>query len=529
MENIAEEKEKLKDFQNEKDLFSNNLLLCNKCLSIPKIDINPFNHKIASVCANNHEINPISLDLYLKEELNKKIFCSLCNKNVNLSNLLYCKNCLSILCDKCSNKHNSSHQIIKYSDINNLCFIHQIKNDFICLTCNKEICKKCLESREHINHKTQDKNEYLNLLENNISSDLKSELFTKVKKEKKQIEIIKDMLMKKINNATEIKEIENKINQRILNSYEAYPNNFNSIYNVNNMLNNYNISEKNYYEIISYITTLLENYFTNGNEGKEKLIIIKRQNLKNYFFLILFLIIIIIANYFFGDFSTNKTNIEKDNKIIINNSSNLLKFSEIVINEEQEKQINNYLIKSSFSIIEQYNNIFNDNENMKYNISLNYKLIYKGTRDGDNIDSYHKRCDNKNNLLFIIETQNNFKFGLFSFNGYKDVGKEGSPIMDMNMFFFIFNNQNDIIHFYKIINNDVFLFWEKESLFEIKLKEQTILYIPNNFLTENIYGWGDINNNVFNIFGKFINKNGFKNFLIKDIEVFKVIFKNNKI
>ena len=528
MENIKEEKENLKDFQNKNNLFSKNLLLCNKCLSIPKVDINPYNHKIISICPNNHEINPISLDLYLKEELNKKILCSLCNKINELDNLLYCKNCLSIICDKCSNKHISNHQVIKYADINILCINHHIKNNFICLTCNKEICEKCLESREHINHKTHNKNEYLNLLEKKISNNLKNELITKVQKEKKQIELIKDMLMKKINNYTEIKYIENKINQRILNNYEAYPNNFNSIYNINNILNNYDISEKNYYEIISYIITLLENYFTNGNEGKEKLILIKRQNLKNIFFLILFLIIIIFANYFFGDFSTNKKSNEKNNNIIINENSNLLKLSEIFINEEQEKQINNYIIKNALIFIEQYNNIFNDNENLKYNISLNYKLIYKGTRDGDNIDSYHKRCDNKNNLLFLIETQNNTKFGIFSFKGYKDAEKKYKFITDMNMFVFKFNKENNIIHFYKIINKDIFLFSEKPSLFEIKQKEKTILYIPNNFLNENNYGWGDIKSNSFNESEEFLIENEFKKFLLKDIEVFKVNFKNNK-
>ena len=70
------------------------------------------------------------------------------------------------------------------------------------------------------------------------------------------------------------------------------------------MINNSNISEDNYYEIFSNITCLLENYFTNENNENEKLILIKRKNLKNNFFLISFLVLIIIATYFFGDFIT---------------------------------------------------------------------------------------------------------------------------------------------------------------------------------------------------------------------------------
>ena len=148
--NINEEKNSLNNPIIDKE-FNNNLLLCNKCLCIPKVDINPYNHKICTLCKNNHQINPISLDLYSKEELNKNILCSICNKN---NNLLYCKNCLVIICHNCIKKHNSEHQIIKYSDINILCFEHGTKINNICLDCNKEICQKCLES-EHINHKTQ--------------------------------------------------------------------------------------------------------------------------------------------------------------------------------------------------------------------------------------------------------------------------------------------------------------------------------------------------------------------------------------
>ena len=524
MENLKEDY--LKCLQNENDVYENNLLLCNKCLSIPKIDINPYNHKIVSLCPNNHQINPISLDLYLKEELNKNIICSLCNQNNNLSNLLYCTNCLSIICNNCINNHNSSHKVIKYLDINFLCFKHQIKNSIICLTCNKEICDKCLESKDHINHKIQSINEYLNMPDNKISSNLKNALNSNFKKEKKQIEIIKDMLVKKINNVTEIKNIENKINTRILNNIDIYPNNYNSIFNLNNMIKNNSESEDNYYETISNITNLLENYLTNGNSGKEKLILMKRQNLKNIFFLIIFLIIIIIASYYFGDFSISKYSNDND-KLIFNDNSNLLKLSEIIISEEQEKQINNYIIKSSFKIIQQYNNIFN--KNRKFNISLNYKLIYKGTRDGDNIYSFHKRCDDKNNLLFIFETQRKEKFGLFSFNGYKDAEKNGGSIKDINKFLFKLNKNNENIKFYDNNNDDVILLWKKEILFEIKQKNNQILYIPNNFLNENNYCFGEIKRESFDIPENFELNNEIKKFIIKDIEVFQVIFKNYKI
>ena len=516
-----EEEDKLSNNKIENELY-NNLLLCNKCLSIPKIDINPYNHKVVSLCPNNHQINPISLDFYLKEELNKKIICSICNKTTELQKLLYCKNCLSILCDICNKNHNTSHKIIKYPDINYLCPAHLSKYNKICLECNKEICDKCLETKNHLDHKTQFISDYLKMPKNGINNNIITALNRNIKKENKQIEIVKDMIIKKINNITEIKDIENKINQKLINNIIEYPQNFNSIYNVNNMINNNNISEESYYETISNITNLLENYFTNGNTGKDKLILIKRQKLKNVFFLIVFLIIVIMATYFFGDSSTEKNN----NKIIYEEYSNLLKLTEIITNEEQERQINNYIINKTIIFIEQYNNIFKENSSQNYNISLNYKLLYKGTRDGDNINSFIKRCHNKNNLLFMIEIQNNIKLGFFFFNRYTNEDKKYLYIRDINMFLFEFNTNNNII-FHDNINNEIYIFLKNNSFLEIKRNNKRILYVPNNYLKENNYGQGIIKNIFYNEIENDELKKEISQFLLKDIEVFQVFLKNN--
>lgn len=413
--------------------------------------------------------------------------------------------------------------------MNVLCSEHQIKNDNICITCNKDICSKCKESIEHRNHKTQTINEFLKIEDNYISSNIKKVLDANIKKEKKQIEVINDMILKKFNKVTQIKNIENKINQRLLNNSNIFPNNYNSIYNINNMINFNNITEENYYETISNITNILDNYLTNGNNGKDKLILIKRQNLKNIFFLIVFLILVIIATYFFGDYSNSnliyKKNYEKDNNIILNQNSNLLKLTEIILNEEQEKQINTQLIKSISKVIEQYNNIFNYNEKNFYNISLNYKLIYKGSRDGDNINSFHKRCDNKNNLLFMFETQNKTKFGFFSFNGYKGIEEKGSLIKDINMFLFYINNNH--IKFYENSKNEFYLYWNPSSLIELKNNDKKVFFIPDKFFEVNNYGFADFKDISFNN-SKNLELNPIdEKFVIKDVEVFQILFKNN--
>ena len=525
MENINKEAKIINDSITNNNLVDNNLLLCNKCFCIPKIDISPYTHKIVSICPNNHEINPIPLDLYLKEELNKSIKCIFCNKNIKNTDILYCKNCLQILCINCKKEHNLSHHLIQYSDLNILCYEHNIKKDFICLTCNKDICNKCLNKKEHINHKIQSINEFLAVPENNINTNLINSLSTINKKEKKQIEIINDMLIKKINKITEMKNIENQVNKRLLNNIKNYPNNYNSIYNINNMIKNNNVSEENYYETISNITNLLEKYINNGNSGKEKLILIKRQNLKNIFFLIIFLILVILVTYFFGNY-TNSKNV--DNKsIFFNENSNLLKLTEIILNEEQEEQMNNYLINYISEFITQYNNIFNEKDDKKYNISLNYKLLYKGTRDGDKIEFFHKRCENKNNLLFMIETKNKAKFGFFSFNGYKNSKMEGTKIKDINLLLFKVDNNNKII-FNKNICNDLMLYVNPLSYIEVKRKNKQLIYIPNNYFNENNYCRKNIKENGFNSKEDYELNDENEIFLIKDIEVFQIIIRKNK-
>ena len=45
------------------------------------------------------------------------------------------------------------------------------------------------------------------------------------------------------------------------------------------------------------------------------------------------------------------------------------------------------------------------------------------SRDGNQSSNYHKLCDNKENLLTIIETDNNLKFGGFSSQSWGIVGQ----------------------------------------------------------------------------------------------------------
>ena len=92
--------------------------------------------------------------------------------------------------------------------------------------------------------------------------------------------------------------------------------------------------------------------------------------------------------------------IEKDKDKLINDLNDFIlkikglnaldKNSKLLLNQEKL----NFLKK----------NIIN-NLKIKENQSIIYKLLYKATRDGDNGQSFHNKCDNFTPTLTIIKTK----------------------------------------------------------------------------------------------------------------------------
>ena len=79
--------------------------------------------------------------------------------------------------------------------------------------------------------------------------------------------------------------------------------------------------------------------------------------------------------------------------------------------------------------------LINNDENLKQK-KINYNLIYRGTRDGDSLNNFHNKVDNKNSHLSIIETIKGFKFGVFIETPFKGTK---SPINDNKCFVFSLN------------------------------------------------------------------------------------------
>ena len=79
--------------------------------------------------------------------------------------------------------------------------------------------------------------------------------------------------------------------------------------------------------------------------------------------------------------------------------------------------------------------LINNDENLKQK-KIKYNLIYRATRDGDSLNSFHSRVDNKSSHLSIVETNKGLKFGVFIEQPLKQTG---SSINDNKSFIFSLN------------------------------------------------------------------------------------------
>ena len=62
------------------------------------------------------------------------------------------------------------------------------------------------------------------------------------------------------------------------------------------------------------------------------------------------------------------------------------------------------------------------------------------TRDEDSYSTFHSKCDNHNNILIVVETSENKKFGGFTCLSYRN---SGATQKDDNAFIFSLNNREN--------------------------------------------------------------------------------------
>ena len=220
---------------------------------------------------------------------------------------------------------------------------------------------------------------------------------------------------------------------------------------------------------------------------------------------------------------------KSDDKEIINNLCDIIKVqandikdlkARVTILEQKMQKIeenNNYInkrIKNKDSLIgdiikneEQYNLIC---DYIDKNKAFKFELLYKGTKDGDTYDIFHKKCDNQGPTISIIESTDGQIFGGYASKSW-DINNK-SDIPDPDSFLFNININKK----YGVSNNKGLIYGNICDFGGGCFHE---LWLHNNYFSQN---GGCDNGNGFN-FKNYELSGGKNKYKVKECEVYKVI------
>ena len=526
---------KNKDKDSSKSL--NVIFHCDTCKRIPLIIFNEKNPKILKYCENdkkielinsNNLLNMINIKYNKKKDIlkdnpnitdndiNSKEFICLSHGKEFIN---YCEDCAKNICYSCSKEH-FNHKVIHFSQLlpsnkdireGNKILVEMKRELDKFKNTTKEIIKIC-ESLISI------KEIIINNLKMNIDFkklnfysiiNFKNILKTKIKLNDKPYTIINPLtefnlkILKSIQknfefsiNEQEIPNKEKSSNNNkntLSNSYNTFMNILNESFELNKVDNNdININIKQNNDI--------NNEYNNMNiKNKSLPENINNNNINNYLNLF-------IKNDITFPFLNNNN---FDNiKNIQNNLLNLPNLSTSYFSQYEESKImNKYDIDFLINLISKK---FNQKIKKLY-------LCYRGSDHGDLAENFHKKCDYIKNIIILIKTKENKKFGGFSTESWETNAEIPIHKNDKNAFIFSLDNYR----FFNIIKSENALYCSKKLGPVFGNGE---IFIPDNFYK-----------NVAHCNEKEIYKGPFKNenneplsdekeFYVAEIEAYKIDF-----
>ena len=211
--------------------------------------------------------------------------------------------------------------------------------------------------------------------------------------------------------------------------------------------------------------------------------------------------------------------------------------TEIIFSPKEDNKINEFIKNiSSFGKIEIniYNGVFDNSTilmNDEYNIYefilkeienrnskiKELKLIYRASRDGDSINNFFEKCNEIQNIILLIKTHNNTRFG-----GYTKIG---------------FKKQTSSSITYK--DNAAFVFsLDKKKIYPVKKDRDAIrccycccpqfynstIYLYGNFLSGTGKCVGSANDNYEGFSSDYELNNGTQSFKALDLEIYHILF-----
>ena len=147
----------------------------------------------------------------------------------------------------------------------------------------------------------------------------------------------------------------------------------------------------------------------------------------------------------------------------------------------------------------------------------NLKLLYRGSRDGDKTKICHQLCDNKNNILIIIQSDNGYTFGGYSKIGFKTDNNQGNYLIDNNSFLFSMNLRK----IYPSIKDKTVICHIGDQ-FGLCFNSSLIFY-DNYMTTGNNVIYPQIKNKFNGLENEYEMNGGKNSFLVKELEVFQLL------
>ena len=172
-------------------------------------------------------------------------------------------------------------------------------------------------------------------------------------------------------------------------------------------------------------------------------------------------------------------------------------------------------------IIKSYNDIAFVNERLTKNEvfrnkKLKYNLLYRASRDGDNSNKFHEKCDNINNIIAIFKTKEGRVFGGYTEKGYK--GNNQGNTIDNNAFFFSCNLKK----IYNVKRNKTAIYDEK-NCGPIFGANTTIINVYHKMFDCNCCTCSISDSCFEGLNSDYEINNGKSNFYLQEIEVFQVL------
>ena len=309
--------------------------------------------------------------------------------------------------------------------------------------------------------------------------DVNNEIYELIYDNKVEINKIKENYDKEINNL-----------KKTINDLQIENNNLKN--NINNLKNE---NEKNKNDILKLQENINNILFQiKDKEINKKNIFIKNNNIDSNSELI---------NNKEKNNKNKNNNIENNKTDNNNNENNKTKHN----NNEDNKIIFDNLTIKEYNTLKNW--ILSDNNQNK---DCSFEILYDS-----NITSkdFHESCDNQTNTLTLIETKNKFKFGGYTECAWSSNNEEK---VDKNSFLFSLNNDK------KYIKKDQ----EKSSIYCDSDYGPFFGSFGNNDIVVN----GNIKKGSVKKNGNFLDEEMYKeinggksNFIIKNLKVFKIVFK----